>query len=114
LWQSLEHGQFIKPSTASLPFFAAAWAGLTKAGELAMDNNRFERTESNAPRPLPNVGHVLVAFDALKVSRVPVFDLIEELERRGFDSAASVRAFDQAVFDGLLRWTEGNRLIKQP
>ncbi len=64
-----------------------------------MDNNRFGRLPSDAPRPISNVGNVLVAFDALKVSNVPVFDLIEELERRGFDSAASVRAFDQAVLD---------------
>ena len=77
-----------------------------------MDNYRVSGTPSSAPLAPPNVGHVLVAFDALRVTPVPVYDLIEELERRGFDSAASVRGFDQAVKDGLLCWTTGNRLIK--
>ena len=57
--------------------------------------------------PHPNVEHVMVAFDALKISPVPVHDLIGELERRGFDLTATIRAFDQAVLANWLVWTEG-------
>ena len=57
--------------------------------------------------PHPNVEHVMVAFDALKISPVPVHDLIGELERRGFDLTATIRAFDQAVLANRLVWTEG-------
>jgi hypothetical protein len=38
--------------------------------------------------------------------------LIGELERRGFDLSASIRAFDQAVMTNWLVWTEGVKLIK--
>ena len=41
-----------------------------------------------------------------------VLEPLEELERRGFDSAASIRAFDQAVFGNWLAWTEGVKLVK--
>ena len=66
-----------------------------------------------SPSKLPhtNVENVMLAFDAL-TSPVPVLKLISELERRGFDSAASIRAFDQAVLDNCLAWTEGVKLIK--
>ena len=61
--------------------------------------------------PHPNLENVMLAFDAL-TSPVPVLMLISELERRGFDSAASIRAFDQAVFGNWLAWTEGVKLVK--
>lgn len=61
--------------------------------------------------PHPNVEHVM-AFDALRISPVPVHDLIGELERRGFDLTASIRAFDQAVLANWLVWTEGVKLMK--
>ena len=62
--------------------------------------------------PHPNVEHVMVAFDALRISPVPVHDLIGELERRGFDLTASIRAFDQAVLANWLVWTKGVKLMK--
>ena len=62
--------------------------------------------------PHPNVEHVMVAFDAVRISPVPVHNLIEELERRGFDLTASIRAFDQAVLANWLVWTEGVKLMK--
>jgi hypothetical protein len=77
-----------------------------------MNNHHTQPTPSSASLTVPDVGHVLVAFDALRISQVPVWDLIRELERRGFDMAASIRAFDLAVMDGLLCWTTGNKLIK--
>ena len=61
--------------------------------------------------PHPNLENVMLAFDSL-TSPVPVLKLISELERRGFDSAASIRAFDQAVFGNWLAWTEGVKLVK--
>jgi hypothetical protein len=83
-----------------------------KAKRLIMDNCRADRTPSSGLLTLPNVGHVLAAFDALRVLRVLVYDLIGELERRGFDMATSIRAFHLAVIDGLLCWTTGNKLTK--
>jgi len=77
-----------------------------------MDNHHPQRTHGSAPMPTPSVGHVLAAFDALRISQVPVWDLIRELERRGFDMPASIRAFDLTVMDGLLYWTTGSKLIK--
>ncbi len=70
------------------------------------------KIRSSSTLPHPNVEHVMVAFDALRISPVPVHDLIGELERRGFDLSASIRAFDQAVLANWLVWTEGVKLIK--
>jgi hypothetical protein len=70
------------------------------------------KIRSSSTLPRPNVEHVMVAFDALRISPVPVHDLIGELERRGFDLSASIRAFDQAVMSNWLVWTEGVKLIK--
>ena len=67
--------------------------------------------KSPSKLPHPNLENVMLAFDSL-TPPVPVLKLISELERRGFDSAASIRAFDQAVFDNCLLWTEGVKLVR--
>jgi hypothetical protein len=68
-------------------------------------------TKTASKLPHPTVEHVMLAFNAL-ASPVPVLKLIGELERRGFDSAASIQAFDKAVFENWLAWTEGVKLVK--
>jgi hypothetical protein len=95
-----------------LNFFPGALAHAIKAKRLIMDNCRADSTPSSGSLAVPNVGHVLAAFDALRVSQVLVYDLIGELEGRCFDMSASIRAFDLAVMDGLLCWSTGIKLIK--
>ena len=67
-----------------------------------MDNHRVSGTPFSGPLPMPNLGNLLVASEALRITPALVYDLIEEFERCGFNPAAPVSAFNDAATIGLL------------